>query len=209
MTRITIIPVSATNSMGRLRGAYFGQGSDSAARYHVTFDRALRHLWKARRANRFLRVRRVMNVDDLVHAIACVDDLQMAWVELAERYERGLVRQCRGNFDEIEATLAVRRMFAELRHRSVESMAFAAPTLRTYWGDRPLRTWLADRLSVILSQEGITRARRTALQSPQNCTLTGTVNRPMSLQAVGNEWRFKANSTPPRFFHLPGTAAGQ
>jgi hypothetical protein len=106
----------------------------------------LEHLWETRRWNRRLLLRSVTNIDDLVHAIACIDEVGLAWSDLAERYERTLIRRCRGGQDEIEATVFVRRLFADVRRRNREPFVINLPSLRGYAGTRPLRTWLADRL---------------------------------------------------------------
>ena len=133
--------------MARLRRAYFAQAGENAARYRVTFDRIIVHLWQARSTNRRTMLRSVSCLDDLIHAIACVDEVGLAWADLAERYERALIRRCRGHQDEIESTILVRRLFADLRRRNREACSMFAPSLRGYMGDKPLRIWLADRLN--------------------------------------------------------------
>jgi hypothetical protein len=133
-----------------LRCAYFG-ASESAARYGVSFDRVVRHLWVARGAERHVFLRAVTCVDDLVHAAACVDNINFAWADLAERYERALVRKCQRKYDEVQATILVRRLFASLRQRTAGPMVAQYPCLRCYSGTRPLRSWLTDRLNAVLA----------------------------------------------------------
>jgi hypothetical protein len=143
----TKTPPMRRSAVARLRLAFFAQAGEFANRYHVRFERVLEHVWDARRWNRRLLLRAVTNMDDLVHAIACIDEVGLAWSDLAERYERTLIRRCRGGQDEIEATVFVRRLFADVRRRNREPFVINLPSLRGYAGTRPLRTWLADRLN--------------------------------------------------------------
>lgn len=145
---------STRSAVGKLRAAFFAQAGESAFRYHIDFERVLAHLWKARSAHRRLFLQSVKYIDDVVHAIACIDDVGLAWADLGERYERALLRRCRGGQDEIEATIFVRRLFAQLRRRSRDdSFPALVPSLRSYGGNRPLRNWLADRLSAARARQ--------------------------------------------------------
>jgi hypothetical protein len=139
--------------MASLRRDYFASAADPAARYRVRFERIVQHLWQARQLNRRLALRTVEHMDDLVHAVACVDNRAQAWADLAERYEPALVRACRGKLGEIEAILFVRRLLADLRQRHACPPEDKQPSLRSYVAMRPLRSWLADRLSVALNRE--------------------------------------------------------
>jgi hypothetical protein len=136
------------NGLSRLRCAYFSQAGESAGRYGVTFERMLVHLWRARQTNRHLVLRSISHVDDLVHAVACVDGTALAWIDLAERYERALVRRCDAS-QEVDAMILVRRLFAELLRRNCCTPSPSAPSLRCYAGDRPLKIWLAERLAAM------------------------------------------------------------
>lgn len=148
------------SSVSRLRTAFFAHAGELAHRYHITFERLIAHLWRARHAHRRLTLRSVTHVDDLVHAIACIDEVGMAWSDLGERYERALIRRCRGGQDEIEATILVRRLFSQLRCRTQnDSIAPLLPSLRGYAGTRPLRNWLADRLSATRARQATVRSR--------------------------------------------------
>jgi hypothetical protein len=154
----------------RLRSAYFAQAADSAARYGVNFDEVVQHLWHARRHHPRLLLRSVRYVDDLVHAIACHNDAGLAWADLFERYERGLIRRCRAASSEVDAVLIVRRLLADLRRSGESSLAaisqrlndrsIAVPaSLHTYTGAKPLRLWLHERLEPILTRQALGRMR--------------------------------------------------
>lgn len=134
-----------SRSMARLRSEYFASAAETAVRYGVTFDRVVAHLWRARSLNRQFSLRMVAHLEDLVHAVACVDDVGLAWAELADRYERALIRRCRHGVAEIDATIAVRRMLADLRRRNSSPQALRFPTLHGYAGMQPLRVWLGER----------------------------------------------------------------
>jgi len=156
------------SAVARLRLAFFAQAGEVANRYHVRFERVLEHLWQSRRTNRRLLLRSVGCVDDLVHAIACVDEVGLAWADLSERYERALIRRCRCSQDEIEATIFVRQLFADLRKRNREDCVAHHPSLRCYAGTRPLRSWLADRLSAA-------RTRKVWMTAPQSLSQCGSI----------------------------------
>src|SRR5688500_17092199 len=86
-------------AVSQLRRAYFASGAEHAGRYGVEFARVVAHVWHARRAGRRTPLRRIRYIDDLVQAIACIDDSPQAWTDLAQRYERTLVRRCRHGLD--------------------------------------------------------------------------------------------------------------
>jgi hypothetical protein len=133
-----------------LRRAYFGAGVASA-RYGVGFDRLVRHLDDLGAASRpSSRVPRC--VEDLLHAIACVDGSALAWMDLTERYERLLVRRSATQIGPTAAIVAVRRLFSELR-RETGRGGTPGLSLRSYRGDLPLRQWLADALVARLTRE--------------------------------------------------------
>jgi hypothetical protein len=147
-------------SIAALRRAYFAHASEAAARYHVSFDRIVQHLWEARRRNPHLRLRMATAIEDLVHAIACIDGVGLAWADLSARFERPLIRRCRESQDEISATILVRRMFVDLRKTSCGHGSLLLPSLRGYLGDRPLQHWLQDRISVIQTRAALEQVRR-------------------------------------------------
>lgn len=130
-----------------LRQAYFSQAGAVAARYGVRFDRVMEHLRTARARYPHLAIPVLAHVDDLVHAVACVDGCDLAWRDLGDAHERGLIRACREWMDGTDAIVLVRRLFAELRHQVP-----GIQPLRTYDGTCPLRKWLGDRVIGRLNQ---------------------------------------------------------
>lgn len=187
-----------------LRRNFFAQAGESANRYHIGFERVLEHLWQARSFNRRLLLRSVTCVDDLVHAAACIDEIGLAWSDLSERYERALIRRCRGSQDEIQATIFVRRLFADLRRRTHSAATAYTPSLRCYGGMRPLRTWLADRLGAACAR-GMTLAEQTF--PPATLSICGTVMGP-TLHGISHHVRGAADPLPLPFAPL-GPAMGK
>lgn len=135
-------------AVSQLRRTYFANGAELAGRYRIEFPRVIQHIWQARRAGRRTSLRRIRYMDDLIHAIACVDESPQAWSDLTHRYERTLVRRCRNGLDEIEGTICARRLLAELRRR-IGGSARDRLSLRCYTGNRPLGSWLAERLTAV------------------------------------------------------------
>lgn len=129
----------------RLREAYFAEARCSAARYGLSFDRLLVHLWEARRLRRRVRIGSIVYVDDLVHAVACVNEVALAWADLAQRYEAALIHACRRSLEEPDAVIVVRRLFGDLRSRNRDWGDRGLPSLRGYMATRPLKRWLTDR----------------------------------------------------------------
>ena len=139
-------PAPRRRGIARLRSAYFAHAGELAARYGVTFDRVIAHLWQSRHRHPRFFLRAVMCLDDLVQALACLDGCGLAWSDLQERHERTLVRRCREGRDETETTVIVRRFIAELRRTALNGRC----TMLEYLGTRPLRNWLADELNAHL-----------------------------------------------------------
>lgn len=152
-------------SIASLRRSYFAQAAESASRYHISFDRIVQHLWDARRRQPYYRLRATIATDDLVHAIACIDDVGLAWADLGARFERPLIRRCRESQDEISATILVRRMLADLRKSRSDDGSLLLPSLRAYVGDRSLQQWLQERLGVIQTRQALEQVRRRPLSS--------------------------------------------
>lgn len=159
-----------------------------AGRYGLSFERVLRHLWKSRRVNRRLRLSAVLCMDDLIHAAACINDNPLAWSDMAERHERALARRCRGDQSEVAAILAVRRMLSDLRRQSGADGPPATSNLRGYCGNKPLRIWLADRLSAITARQAVEQSSRCVP--------------PIRI------WRQYSGSRPLRFCAVPDSIAG-
>src|SRR5262245_43497381 len=137
------------------RPAYFSQAGAAAARYGVNFERVLAHLRAARARHPHLAIPVMNHMDDLVHAVACVDGNDPAWRDLVDAYERGLIRACRDWMEATDAIVLVRRLFAELR-RQLPGLQ----PLSSYDGTCPLRKWLADRVIGRLNQVDGGFARR-------------------------------------------------
>ncbi len=134
-----------------LRRAYFAHAAEAAIRYDVAFERLLQHLRAARQHRPHLSLYAVAHVDDLVHAVACVDGLDLAWWDLVERHERALVRACRRWLEETDAVLVVRRLLSRLRRGDDDRV----PSLHSFDGTTSMRRWLGDRLTGVLSRGGI------------------------------------------------------
>ena len=149
-----------------LRRAYFADGGQSASRYGIGFDRVLEHLWETRDGQRHRPLRRVRHVDDLIHAVACIDELGNAWTDLTECYERPLVRKCSFQLGQTSSIIAVRRLFTELQRHSASGRGASLPSLRAYRGSQPLRGWLADRLVAMQTRERMTRLSIVAPRKP-------------------------------------------
>ena len=147
--------IPAGNALSALRRRYFSHASESAARYGVTFDRIVQHLWDARRRGLHVSLRSVFSIDDLVHVIGCIDCCARAWHDLIELYEPWLVRQHRHQMDDCAALLEVRQFLVELRRQRAAKTAEVA--LRDYLGDKPLRNWLASRARLSGRLTGRTR----------------------------------------------------
>jgi len=136
----------------RLRDLYFARGGELAMRYGIPLKRVQKHLCVARAHNPGLLLRHVTHIEDLLVAIACHDGCGRAWSDLNQEHERTLTRGGRHGSDELEATVRVRRFFAEMRRDALSGRS----TLVAYAGTRPLRSFLNERFHV--SQQGRRRA---------------------------------------------------
>lgn len=137
-----------------LRRAYFGQAGEIALRYGVPFDRVLDHLHLLQAEHPHNAIPVVRYLEDLIHAVACVDGLDLAWRDLAERHERALIRACRHWLEATDAIVFVRRLLAGLRRDQEPGVQ----PLRRYDGSCSLRRWLGDRIVGALNRSG-TRLR--------------------------------------------------
>ncbi len=137
-----------------LRVAYFAQAGEIALRYGVVFERIVRHIREAEAYHAHLRSLPIRYIDDVIHAVACVDGTDLAWRDLNEHHERPLVRTCRQRFDPTESIVLVRRLFATLRRDSSDGEASHSPTLRSFDGSSSLRRWLRDRIGECLEAPG-------------------------------------------------------
>jgi len=132
-----------------LRRAYFAQAGDTVARYGVGFDDVLAHLRATRANHMHATLPVVRHIDDLVHAVACVGAVDLAWWDLTEQYERALVRACRQWLEATEAIVFVRRLFCALRRDDDDIQS-----LRGFDGTRTMRRWLGDRIVGRMNTEG-------------------------------------------------------
>lgn len=152
-------PISARRNrprrcgIARLRSAFFARGYEGATRYSVLFERVLRHLWTARRANRGVTLRHVTHIEDLVLAVGCIDGDSRAWSDLAEQYERSLVRRGRDCPEELETTVQVRKFIAVLRQDALAGRS----AMVNYTGSRALRAWMNENFAATRQ-----RSRRAA-----------------------------------------------
>ncbi|MHC4447185.1 MAG: hypothetical protein ACYSXF_05310 [Planctomycetota bacterium] len=105
----------------------------------------VRDVWEARRLRRRVLIGSIVYVDDLVHAVACVDEVALAWADLTQRYEAAVIHACRRSLEEPDAVIFVRRLFGDLRRRNRGGGDRGRPSLRGYMATRPLKRWLTDR----------------------------------------------------------------
>lgn len=140
---------SSAAAHAQLRRDYFAHAAEQAMRYDVSFDRLLEHLDGARADHPHLDLRAIRYVDDLVHTVACIDGVELAWWDLVDQHELGLVRACRQWLDDIDAIVFVRRLLARVRQDPERR-----PSLRSFDGTVSLRRWLGDRLVGGLNQCG-------------------------------------------------------
>lgn len=142
-----------------LRRAYFAEAGEAAARYGISFGQVHEHLLAARPSARRIAYARVTHVADLVHAVACVQDVAHAWMDLSQMYEPWLVRACRTRAVQAEPIVLVRRLLRDLHRRNRVAEAPDQPSLRNYVGTYPLRSWLADRVLGFIKREAGTTSR--------------------------------------------------
>jgi hypothetical protein len=110
-----------------------------------------------------LNLRHIRHLEDLIHVIACIEGINLAWVDLAEQYERALIRQCRGSHDEVAAVMLVRRLFIELRRTMRDDPAGTAPGFAGFSGQQPLGAWLCERLNAFRTREALMHVQRRAI----------------------------------------------
>ncbi len=150
-----------TNALTQLRRAYFSRCAATAARYHVSFEDIVRHLWQARTMQSRINLRRIGYLEDLVHAIGCLLHISTAWGDLSEQNERLLVRQCQSHLEDSESIVFVRRYLTELRQQNTTDKKCSLE-LQGYIGDRPLHLWLYERMiETLTSGVSVHRYRRS------------------------------------------------
>ncbi len=126
----------------QLRRAYFAHAGELAMRYGITFDRVAQHVRRGWNREPALSIKGVRYAEDLVHAVACVEDVGLAWSDLVDHHERMLIRACRDRLDETDAILVVRRLFVQLRRQSIGASQDRSGSLCEYLGTCSLRGWL-------------------------------------------------------------------
>ncbi|MHC5008032.1 MAG: hypothetical protein ACYTGF_11805 [Planctomycetota bacterium] len=148
--RDTERPPCCPQTASELRRAYFAQAGEIAMRYGVRFERVLDHLGELRGVQPQHSIPVVRYLDDLIHAVACVDGVDLAWRDLTDRHERALIRACRHWLDATDAIVFVRKLLAGLRRdRELE-----VQKLRSFDGSCSLRRWLGDRIVGALNRSG-------------------------------------------------------
>ncbi len=143
---------SSYGQVSQLRRAYFAQAADSAMRYQVGFEQLIAHLEHARAGQPQIVVGAIRYVDDLVQAVACIQDTDLAWWDLVEHHERALVRACRQWQEPTDAIVYVRRLLSSLRREDG-----SVTSLRNFDGTCTLRRWLGDRIVGGLNRSGFPR----------------------------------------------------
>jgi hypothetical protein len=158
-----------------LRRAYFARAGALGLRYHVDAERLIEHVQDAPTITPSLLGYVINQLDDVVHAIGCIDDIAVAWSDLAERHEPYLLRACRTRLDAPEAIVHVRRLLARVRASTIDPDRGESPSLRTYRGTQPLRAWLIDKTMRSLRRtRRRTHLRLTGPLEPQPiCALAG------------------------------------
>ncbi len=139
---------SCRSDVSELCRTYFASAGDYAVRYGVGFDQVLAHLSAGRASPRRRTLPRVRYIDDLVHAVACVGDIDLAWWDLTDQHERALIRVCRQWLEPTDAILVVRRLMTALRRDDDD-----VRSLRTFDGTHTLRHWLGDRIVDRIKQQ--------------------------------------------------------
>lgn len=136
----------------RIRRGFFADAAWCTSRYGVTVEDLLAHVAAARSRHRSHVLRQIQHVPDLAVAVACAVGAARAWSDASEWFEPVLVRGCRMRLDAIDAVVFARQFLAEVRANSLERRTGAGDggdrgvAMQDFVGNRPLRTWLVDRL---------------------------------------------------------------
>lgn len=161
-----------TNALTQLRHTYFSRCAACAARYHVSFEDIVRHLWQARTIQSRINLRRIGYLEDLVHAIGCIQHISTAWCDLSEQNERMLVRQCLSHLEDSESIVFVRRYLTELRQQNTTGKKYRID-LQGFIGDRPLHLWLYERMmETLISGVAVHQSRRSKFRQTSRFTLS-------------------------------------
>jgi hypothetical protein len=150
--------------VSELRRAYFAHAGEIAMRYGIRFERVLDHLETLRLEHPQHSFPAVRYLDDLIHAVACLDGVDLAWRDLGEQHERALTRACGQWLEATDAIVFVRRLLAGLRTNGQSGVQ----TLSSFDGSCSLRRWLGDRIVGALNRsgEGLRPVRPVDLDQP-------------------------------------------
>ncbi len=153
-----------------LRRRFFAEAGAVAARYGIEFERVLTHLTDLDAGR---SIDRVEHLADLVHAVACVDEVGIAWADLSEHYEQVLVQGVEGRLGRPDAVLLVRRLLVDLRHAARGARFAGMIPLQRYNGHTSLAKWLAVRLAARFSQQRVSRGESALFPPERDTTSTG------------------------------------
>ena len=162
-----------------LRREFFARVGGLAIRYNVTPDQVLSHCRRHRPSSPLGASRMVGHLEDLTLVAGCLAHVGLAWSDLVEANELSLIRGLRDRVSEPEAVMIVRRWLRALRLNSLGREDDPAPSLGRYPGVKPLRHWLAERLTGELT--------RTSILPPgRRLRLTGQQFGPSMSSSVGS-----------------------
>lgn len=139
------------SATSQLRRAYFAQAGAAVARYNIMFEQIVKHvqpMWKE--APKYIKD--IRYADDLVQAVACVNGSGVAWADLIEQHERMLIRASRDRFEEVDSIILVRKMFVDLKRCSESDSCKEQLSLRNYYGNSSLRSWLCRCLTEAMNE---------------------------------------------------------
>lgn len=174
--------------MNQLRRVFFAElgarrrDAADAPDFGVDIERIGAHIAEARRRRPRARVDLSrIHVGDLRLAAACVDDRAGAWAHLISEYEPRLIRAAEAQEGPTQAVVTVRRMLIEMR-RAVEGEGRNPLDLRRYFGERPLESWLFERLN---GRAAVSAAIRRAHLGKQRADAAHKLR--LALELLGNE----------------------
>lgn len=133
-----------------VRRQFFAHAGALAQRYRIHPSRVLEHAEVARRALPGRLASNAVWIEDLVLAAACSDGVEIAWADLTHHVGPSLHRAASRRLSAAAATAFVPRFWKALRQETLRPMATpqrgAAPSLRTFAGQRSLESWLVERM---------------------------------------------------------------
>ena len=131
----------------------------------VTPTRVIEHLNSVLEGvNLKLAVAELLHLGDVALATACIDGREEAWVILAQRAERILIRAGSAFETETHPTVRARRLLNDVRS-ATEADADVMHNLRRYAGDARICGWLVERLMASIARDLAARgSKREALR---------------------------------------------